>query len=486
MKRLVFSEYKKLWKRKITVVLLLVLILLSGYRIYHTYHANASSEIMPITYETVEHEKVNNGLEYYQYADRYLHQYTGEFNASLIQKMNDDYQKIRKQYARKNLDVEKMQKLYGSDWETFIKGAAQGKYNEEQLQQCMKNMEARGYSSDEKGHYYFEVYYKEDPVYMLYQRIYTGYSSYATSNEVYGLTPGRESIAEVRVNKYLPRFSKHAQAGKELFENAINYVDPSFHDKSIEKHYENQLMKETLPYDSTVGNHLMLKNIDDIDIIFMLILVVLLADIFAQEKHYKTDQIMIPTKDGAKKLVKAKLLCGTSLAVGILLLQYSMIFIATFLYVPLRSLDLAVFSQADAGYINMMSFVFTYREVLFSMIVLMLIATLAVAVVTMTISYFSKNSFITVIVMLLLLLFPFVMSFGKTGIFAYISSIFPTSMLAIENYFSWLSSGYPPLVNIMNTLVPLKNLVCAGWCVAIVLMLVIVIRSYNRHIVNNH
>ena len=71
MMRLLKSEYQKLGKRKFTVVLLIALFAYSGYQIYQTYHATAASEIMAMTYETTDHQKVANGLAYYRYADEY-------------------------------------------------------------------------------------------------------------------------------------------------------------------------------------------------------------------------------------------------------------------------------------------------------------------------------------------------------------------------------------------------------------------------------
>ena len=488
MMRLLKSEYQKLGKRKFTVVLLIALFAYSGYQIYQTYHATAASEIMAMTYETTDHQKVANGLAYYRYADEYLHQYAGPFNEDTIQKMKEDYQKIMKKYQRKNIDTEKMERIYGKDWESFLKGAATSKYMEEDVRKRMERMNIDGYGMDDKGNYFFNVFYKEDPVYMLYQRIYTGHSQYATSHELYGENAGQISseIVDISVNQYLPRFLKGAGAEKELFENAMHSGEITNASSRIAKKYQEELQQGQLQYDSTVGNHLLLTNLNKIDFVSLLVIIIVLSDMFAQETHYKTDQILIPTKEGAKRLVIAKLLCGMSLAIGILFLQLCMIVLAEFIFVPLRSLDLTVFPQADAGYYEMIRFIFTYREVLVSTFFLTLIAAMAIGMVTMAISYFSKNRFATAILMLVFMILSFAINFRQDGWLAYLCSLFPSHMLEVNTFYSWMNGGFSPFIIFMDMIIPWKHIVCVLWIILMIILSVIIIQRYQKHFVKSH
>ena len=78
--------------------------------------------------------------------------------------------------------------------------------------------------------------------------------------------------------------------------------------------------------------------------------------IFTMETFISVVMIGYGTVSYTHLLVIAKLLCGMSLAIGILFLQLCMIVLAAFVFVPLRSLDLTVFPQADAGYYEMIRF----------------------------------------------------------------------------------------------------------------------------------
>lgn len=175
-----------------------------------------------------------------------------------------------------------------------------------------------------------------------------------------------------------------------------------------------------------------------------------------------------------------------SLAIGILFLQLCMIVLAAFIFVPLRSLDLTVFPQADAGYYEMIRFIFTYREVLVSTFFLTLIAAMAIGMVTMTISYFSKNRFATAILMLVFMILSFAINFRQDGWLAYLCSLFPSHMLEVNTFYSWMNGGFSPFIIFMDMMIPWKNIVCVLWIILMIILSVIIIQRYQKHFVKSH
>ena len=74
--------------------------------------------------------------------------------------------------------------------------------------------------------------------------------------------------------------------------------------------------------DSNIPNTLFVQALYDLEFASLLILVIVLANTFAMEKHYQTYQIMIPTAAGNKRITTAKISAGILLALGIVLIQF--------------------------------------------------------------------------------------------------------------------------------------------------------------------
>lgn len=71
MRRLIQSEFKKIFKSKVNIVLLLILFIFNGYRTYQVYH-------QPLQYRTDIVMKDENGIErtglaYWRLADQIQH-----------------------------------------------------------------------------------------------------------------------------------------------------------------------------------------------------------------------------------------------------------------------------------------------------------------------------------------------------------------------------------------------------------------------------
>lgn len=479
MFRLIQSEYKKLWKKKVPAILLLLLLGWTFYSTMRDYHKEMPSMALPVVFESEDHQKIRDGLEYYQYADTYLHQYAGELSEDLVEQMESDYHRLMKKYERKTLDHKRMSEAYGEDWENFIKTAAQGGYDQEQLDVLLADMTYSGYSSDGE-HYYFEIYYEEDPMLMLYERIYTGTTQYLTSDSLYSVG-GEDEEKEIELKSY--PFTKQKPYLKDqitMYKGIQSAQEQELFDNLLDKRIDT-----TASFDSVVGNQLFLNSLGNIDMLTLVFIILLLSDIFSQEVSYKSDQIIVPTKEGAKRLVVAKLLCGISAALGIILLQFLIILGCAMVFVPLHSLALPMMAQANGGYFGMIPYVFTYREGLIGTLLLIILASLATAVLTMALSLFTKNRFATVSVMMIILFGGFMLSLYVEGGLAYVSSLLPPVMMKTTAFFSWKSNGFLPVIPVGGSMITWRYAVSVIWILFMLLLCGFIVRYDHRHIVKN-
>lgn len=143
MRRLILSEFKKIFKSKINIVLLLILFIFNGYRTYQVYH-------QPLQYRSDIVMKDTNGVErtglaYWKLADQIQHSYAGTLSEKTIQQMDKDFRTIMNKYAKANLDDEKMKAVYGDNYEVLLKDARSGKYTGKEINELFKNyMQIRG------------------------------------------------------------------------------------------------------------------------------------------------------------------------------------------------------------------------------------------------------------------------------------------------------------------------------------------------------
>lgn len=137
MRRLIQSEFKKIFKSKVNIVLLLILFIFNGYRTYQVYH-------QPLQYRTDIVMKDENGIErtglaYWRLADQIQHSYAGTLSEKTIQQMDKDFRAIMNKYTETTLDEEKMKAVYGDNYETLLKDARSGKYTGKEVNELFEN-----------------------------------------------------------------------------------------------------------------------------------------------------------------------------------------------------------------------------------------------------------------------------------------------------------------------------------------------------------
>lgn len=79
MMRLVKAECKKILRSKFNIFMILILFSYTGYQAYSEYQFKFQNTIaQEWIMKTTEGKDLNNGADYFMYADKILHQYEGK------------------------------------------------------------------------------------------------------------------------------------------------------------------------------------------------------------------------------------------------------------------------------------------------------------------------------------------------------------------------------------------------------------------------
>lgn len=482
MRRLIQSEFKKIFKSKVNIVLLLILFIFNGYRTYQVYH-------QPLQYRTDIVMKDENGIErtglaYWRLADQIQHSYAGTLSEKTIQQMDKDFRAIMNKYTETTLDEEKMKAVYGDNYETLLKDARSGKYTGKEVNELFENyMQISGGISYEeiegsdKVKVHVEDYLKHDGVRQLYSNIYDYYIEDKKDVADY------ENFSSDAQRKWL----HPDQLSKEQLHIEIagfEYPD-SIYDATMEN-FINRYKSASHEIDSNIPNTLFVEALYNLEFASLLILVIILANTFAMEKHYKTYQIMIPTAAGNKKITAAKLCAGILLALGIVLIQFLIVYIMSCMFLPLRGLNLTYYSQSQAS-LNIAAYVFTYRTLIVNAMLLISVAAMASACVTMLVSYITKNRFATVIPLLLVtLISDFAGFFNQLSPGMVIDQFFPSQMVHFTQFFTVALNPHMgemlPYFSIGGYSLAWKNVIMLFWIISIVIISLCMLMHSRRHV----
>lgn len=482
MRRLIQSEFKKIFKSKVNIVLLLILFIFNGYRTYQVYH-------QPLQYRTDIVMKDENGIErtglaYWRLADQIQHSYAGTLSEKIIQQMDKDFRAIMNKYTETTLDEEKMKAVYGDNYETLLKDARSGKYTGKEVNELFENyMQISGGISYEeiegsdKVKVHVEDYLKHDGVRQLYSNIYDYYIEDKKDVADY------ENFSSDAQRKWL----HPDQLSKEQLHIEIagfEYPD-SIYDATMEN-FINRYKSASHEIDSNIPNTLFVEALYNLEFASLLILVIILANTFAMEKHYKTYQIMIPTAAGNKKITAAKLCAGILLALGIVLIQFLIVYIMSCMFLPLRGLNLTYYSQSQAS-LNIAAYVFTYRTLIVNAMLLISVAAMASACVTMLVSYITKNRFATVIPLLLVTLISgFAGFFNQLSPGMVIDQFFPSQMVHFTQFFTVALNPHMgemlPYFSIGGYSLAWKNVIMLFWIISIVIISLCMLMHSRRHV----
>ena len=474
MRRLVFSELKKLFKSRFHILLLLGLLLYTGYATYQTYNKYPNTGRSDWEYTDVDGTRIKRGLDYYRRADQILHQYKGIANEELYQTYRHDYQSILDQFPQETFDDTFMTKMYGKDYDQFLKNARDGKYNNEQLWEEIHDREIYGSWANEDNHFYFDLYYENDHVRTMYQMIYLNtlnFSSYDPALEEPPMDVFTENFYQLCTN------DKTSLSYDELRDQG-NTTDAAMKEKLIGK----DLNKS---FDSPVGNNLLINALGNINVMTLIVIAMILSNSFSMEAYYKTNQILIPSATAMKKLTIAKLLSGILVALAILCFQYVIVFGLSFLFLPCRDLGMLTIDMAGTSLINVTSSLFTYQEMIVSNLLLNTTAVVSLAVVTMALSFFTKNRFATIVPLLIVLLVTSLLLPFQQLMNSFLDHFFWGNMMDTTSFYSGFISYPLPYVLILGTLFSWKTLILLFWIIATVVIVTLMYRISKNHVVKN-
>lgn len=477
MMRLLQSEFKKIWKSKLNMILLLILFVFSGWRIYDVYsESELSTDGLDYPFQDVEGNEVK-GFAYYQFADEYHHQFAGELQASTVDNLKQDFDKIRNSYVRTIPDDAYMRLVYDDDYEIFLENARSGVYDNEQLRELLQDKYVNGYSSDDgvSNKAYFEYYYKEDRVLALYSILYRNYYGFATTKDI---------SQPLYVNDYYITSLSSRLENRQLPIGTGFYAYQDLPAPDIVDYYDQKYLETSYEYDSNIGNTLFTNALFSLEFTSIMILILILSNTFAMEKHHKIDQILVPTTMGWRRITMAKVGCGMLLSVGIVVVQVCIALFFACILLPMRDLNLTYFGQAGLFMdFNVAEFIYSYKEIIGSGLILMILATMATSLVTCLCSYLTKNNFLCAIPLLLIALLTGSMYFfdnlfpGTT-----IDMFFPSQMVHFTQYFQ-IEETMRNIVRIGSTIVDLKDVVIVFWVSMIMVLTYSMYVMSKRHVV---
>lgn len=257
------------------------------------------------------------------------------------------------------------------------------------------------------------------------------------------------------------------------YESVSQNLNLSITQRNIYQDYLMDQIKQ-LPkqYDSGLPNQYMLAALSEVLLLPLFVVIILLANIFSIEKEQKTDQIIYPTSASQRKITIAKLLSGYFFAIGLMLLPILIVYMFSTIVFPIHCWDLLV-TLLDFKSIDLL-IPTTYLTLLINAILLSLISTIAIATLTMFLSYFMKNRFVVIVMMFVFMLVGMVTSviYIQADWFHIFSFSHPFCMVLYQSYFSQTSMlwgmpidfGVPYLFN-ETMVIPVRWIVMGGWVI---------------------
>ena len=483
MFRLYQAEWKKLWKSKLTLLLILALGLFTvimDIKLYNTkspiYSTTLSEQGRESwTFQDEEGTVIKNGLPYYQFANQQQEQFAGPIDEDMIQRYLSTYRTMDQKNPRTTYDDAFMKEAYGEDYVSFLQKLATPGFDGRQKYEELAKREIHSYMINDRdqGIVYLSLFYESDHLRSLYQLSMFASAEFMSSDPaVEAYIPQEEGVRD-----HMARIAKADQASiQQISSLNSNREDPLLL-LLAQRHTNNE-------YGSVVGNNLFVNAIGYINVITLAVIAIVLANSFAMEASTKVDQIACSSVFGTRKTVMAKLLCGISFAIVILLFQYLILFVISMMLVPLGDISLLCFAQANILLAQVTEYFFTYQEIIGGMLLVQLVAVIATAVITMLLSYTTRNRFATVTILLLILLggkYYFLMNPIELRQLRF---LFPATMMDPSTFFQ-LREGALPYLQTGSTYVSWRLLSGIGWiCISSVLCAGIWYHSKQRTVKN--
>lgn len=445
MRRLIIEEYKKLLKKK-SVLVLTVLTMICTLGICYKQYFQYDTKQETGTLYNLEGEKVEK-LELLKIRDQIMHQYAGVWNQEREAKIYHDLQVELKKYPRDQLDEKAMKKSFGKDWKKYLEKEKNKTLTEKELNDLINQGYYREWTILEDGTIELTKSYTNDAKRSYLSFIYTGVYNYHENYE-------RDCF----------------RAWNELLNN----------EKSLPTHF-----------DSNLPNTRMLESLSFVYILPIFVIMIALANIFTIENECHTDQIIYPTKLNKRKITIAKLFVGYSLSIGLVWLQFIMVFIFGMIVFPVHSWNMVVIRMNFDVLLPLIPT--TYFTLLMYAILIPTFAAIAIATFTMSLSYTLQRKFNVIIILFVYMIIGLILSQLGIGnlshathmndwMYYFIQQLHPISMSMYHLYFDeglWYHIG-SPLVHINGLVIEMKNVVIIVWGAISVLVSIVITRLSKK------
>lgn len=490
MTQLIKQEFKKIFKKKYFLVLLLLFLGVSGYLTYDNYNSKYTGDHIIQDDKGVE----LTGVDALRYIDSERHRYAGTINEEFVEKFTSDFDTRVKNAIKTDLtiDEEKMIANYGKDYEQLFERAENRNLTSNDWN-IISDLEPNLYEMEDgkTGAVHLSYIYKNEGIIAAFSSIYDYANDYLNVNEYIQYWTDDKSeytpVEYIATYRFAPLLFKEEHLATPYPENpADDYEYKSFLgiyndsgtkieiDSKIIDYYNERFMAAEPYYDSTLPNQYLINNLSNSFgiILAILLIIVILSDMFSYDHQTKADQIITCSPYGYKKLKVAKLIVGICTALGVILLQQILIILISNFMLPIRDLSLV-----ETGYDSISSFVSSidnyieaYGSILLTGIIMLMLGGLVVGMITMFISYITKNKFITAITMILITfaLIFFVESYAFQDIVSIILPYIPYNFMKFTIFHNFVydtpfNIGIIPYTMLFNNIVAVRDIVIVVW-----------------------
>lgn len=416
--KLIISEFKKIFKIKMNVILLIIAIFgTSAFVAIKYYDFMSIFEDEDVAQN--EQGEVINGIDYLKYIDTIRHKYADEWSEEKANKMLKDFNQLMEKYSTDEIDELVMEMQYGFYYKDILEPMLNNElthkqYHEYKLANGMEDSDYEEELADEVIE--LEIYRKQNPIKQAIQSAYGNpylYADYPTGE----LSPMIENLNSLLIEK------KVFINKDELLEKGVSPNNT----KLLEEYINTKAQSIPSYYDSTVSNDILIHSFTQYLWIPLVCIMIILANTFGIERQYRVDQIIHPTKTGIFKIAVSKIIMGTVLSFVTMFLAIALSYLAGNIIIPFHEWNIASFDFRII--VPDRSLIFNFKDILMNAIMLSLSASLAITSITLGLSYILKNKFAVIIILFL---------FIATGIFFQDSNFYhfvhPYTMLNIRAY----------------------------------------------------
>lgn len=406
---LIRSELKKIFKTKLNWFLFIVLIginlVLPLYSLHNEWiHIPGGLTEQGNTFETFDGKPLKSSKEFYQYADQILSKYEGKPTQKTWETFVHDYNTYYEKFTR-DFDEQKMKETYGKDWKALWESNEKHTLNDVQRQKLLKLY----HEGNNTVSYYDE---KSDTFTMT--PYYTHTTQLLTLNLIYGKTIGLDQLLNSSdlsiLGNIIQNFPYYIQLyPKQYIEKCENGTIPTVIDASkansnnLLQYIKENFTKMDHTFYTGISMTILKKIVSSSSIFNLIILSILCANTFAQEKSTKMNQIISCTQTGTVRIAFAKVMANFCTCIGLTLLLAILYFAICCIYmVPEDWVGLATFLSlynTDPIYI-------TYAQYFLTWLQGWITGAIMICGIVSLLSCITKNQFITMLGMFVILLSP--------------------------------------------------------------------------------